>query len=87
MTVTYSALRRGRGRPRSEASEYVRFLLRLPEDLMEFLKNAADAEFRPANSEIVKILDDFRKAHEAHDPRPPGRPAPRRRGASASHGA
>ena len=43
-------------RPKTEASEFVKFPLRIPKDLMDALRSKAAKSGAPVNTEIVRAL-------------------------------
>lgn len=50
--------KRGRGRERTEAADYFRFLLRMPEDMAREIDAWAKEDYSPMNAYILRMLRD-----------------------------
>lgn len=44
---------------------YFRTMVRLPPDMANWIRQEAEAEFRPMNAQILKMLDDYVRRHMA----------------------
>jgi hypothetical protein len=47
-------------RPKTAAAKYKKLMFRLPEDLLEFVQQAADANQRSLNGQLLYVLLDWK---------------------------
>jgi len=75
----------GRGRAKTEAAEYFRFLLRMPQDMARQIDALAKYDFATMNGQILKMLRAQLEAMEAEEEAyAEAEPGPRARSGRAS---
>lgn len=61
-------------RPKTEAADFTQTILRLPADLLEYIRDEADAKGRPVNTQFIWMLEHLRRHPVELEP-----PGPRRK--------